>query len=180
MKTINLPALSQITFEEIGGFLSWLENQPGAAASLAQMQKTPPIRTSKLNPMIKTLDQFGFVAQKQGRISISPRGNEFLRSEISVRKTVLRALFIQVDWVQKVVGALKASSNGRLHRSVINDMFNSVSRVPIAESEVLALISWAQLCELFGYEKKSEELICAQIITPRDPRPVEPSLPLAS
>ena len=28
MKTINLPALSQITFEDVGGFLTWLEGQP--------------------------------------------------------------------------------------------------------------------------------------------------------
>ena len=121
MKTINLPALTQITFEEIGGFLSWLENQPASAASLAQMQKSPPIRTSKLNPMLKTLEQFGFISQKQGRFSLIPRGTDYLHSEISVRKAVLKTLFTQIDWVQKIAEAVQAAPTDRIHRAVIND-----------------------------------------------------------
>lgn len=180
MKTINLPALSQINFEDVGGFLTWLEGQPAGEVSLAQMQKTPPIRSSKLSPMVKTLEQFGFITQKQGRIAIHARGKDFRRSEISVRKAVIRTLFAQVDWVQKLLAALQAAPGGRLHRAVINDSFNSTSKTPIAESEVLSFILWAQLCDLFGYEKKQEELIRVDSIVPRDPRPVEPTLPLAS
>ena len=180
MKTINLPALTQVTFEEVGGFLTWLENQPAGETSLVQMQKVPPIRSSKLNPMIKTLDQFGFIAQKQGRIAIHARGKEFLRSVELVRKAVIRTLFVQVDWVQKLVNALKASASGRVHRGMISDSFSTTSRIPIAESEVLAFISWAQLCELFGYDKKTNELFHVESIAPRDPRPVAPNLPLAS
>jgi hypothetical protein len=180
MKTIHLPALTQITFEDLGEFLSWLANQPTSSASLAQIRKTPPTRTSKLNPLIKTLDLFGFIDQKQGRISITGRGRDFLRSENSVRKAVARKLFGQVDWVQMTLEKLKASANGRLHRGVINDSFNSIYRSPIAESEVIAFISWAQLCELFGYDKKKEELIHVESIVPREPNPIVPNLRLVS
>ena len=131
------------------------------------MQKTPPIRSSKLSPMVKTLDQFGFITQKQGRIAIHARGKHFRRSEASVRKAVIRTLFAQVDLVQNLLAALKAAPTGRLHRAVINDSFNSVSKTPIAEStEVLSFILWAQLCELFGYEKKQEELIRVDSMVP--------------
>jgi len=180
MKTINLPALSQISLEEIGGFLSWLENQHTGSTTLVQMQKTPPIRSNKINPIIKTLEQFGFVAQKQGRIEIHARGKDYLRSEISVRRAVIRTLFSQIDWVQKIMTSLSASPSGRIHRGTINDSYNSTFRIPISESEVLAFTSWAQSCELFGYDKKKEELIHMESLVPHDPRPVSPNLPLAS
>lgn len=180
MTSINLFALTQISFEEIGGFLSWLSEQPSTGVSLAQLQKTPPIRTSKLNPMIKSLEHFGFVTQKQGRITLLPRGRDFLGSEISVRKAVIRALFNQVDWVQKIVDAIQTSPTGRAHRSVIQDSFDTFHRVPIAESEVISFISWGQACDLFGYDKKSHELLRTGMITPQGPSPVVPNLPLAS
>ena len=72
MKTINLPALTQITFEEIGGFCLG-STQPASAASLAQMQKSPPIRTSKLNPMLKTSSNSDSSARNKG-------GSRFFRA----------------------------------------------------------------------------------------------------
>ena len=180
MKNINLPALSQVNLEEVTGFLSWLNNQLAGEVSLTQIQRTPPIRSSKLNPAIKTLEQFGFITQRQGRIAIHVRGKDFLRSPDSVRKAVLRTLFTQVDWVLKVATALSASPTGRIYRGVINDSFASTSRAPIAESDILAFISWAESCELLVYGRKSEELVRVEPMVPRDPRPVAPNLPLAS
>ena len=63
---------------------------------------------------------------------------------------------------------------------MISDVFNPSSRSPITETEVLAVISWGQSCELFGYDKKKMELLCIEFMVPRDPRPIAPSLPLAS
>jgi hypothetical protein len=180
MKTINLSALSQITFEEVESFLSWLGQQASGGTSLAEIQKSPPIRTSKLNPMLKTLEQFGFIAQKQGRFLIHEKGVEFLRSEGSVKRAVIRTVFIQVEWINKIVQALDISPSGRVHRSLINDTFAALCKSAITESDISAFVQWAEYTGLFGFDKKTYELVRIDSIVPRDPRPVTPALRLVS
>lgn len=159
MKTINLPALGQLGFEDLSGFLSWLAASPVTEFSVSQIQKSPPIRTSKVNPMIKVLEQFAMISNKKDRISISPAGREFANAAVARKKTIVRELFLNIEPIHRLQELLKSSVGGRLHKQAIHESFDLGSRNQVQVAEVLAFISWAEACELFQYDKKKEEIL---------------------
>lgn len=170
MKTLNLPALGQITLEDMTCFLSWLERLPNGEVSPNSLEKNSPIRTSKLNPMLKVLDQFGFVFKKDSRFKITMSGKDFSQSSLSVKKAILRILFLKIEAVQRIADLLKRSTTGRLQKRIVSESFHLGSISPFAESEILAFISWGQSCELFDYDKKKEEILFRETLLPVDPQ----------
>jgi hypothetical protein len=170
MKNLNLPALGQITLEDITLFMSWLDKCPSGETSIDFIKRNPPIRGSKVNPIIKVLDQFALINSKQNRIVISGPGKDFARSSSTVRKAVIRTLFMKVEQVQRILELLKASATGRLHKRVVNDSFSLGSPNQIADSEILGFIAWAQSCELFYYDKTYEEIFCINPEVPKEPK----------
>ena len=180
MKKINLPVLGRVTMEESIGLLLWLAKQATSDINMNRLERTPPLRTSELKPALKALEQFNLITVKEARISITIPGLEFLRSEPPARKTFIRTVFERMEWVQTLLELLKKSPSGRIPKSAINEAVKLHSGVPIAESEVLGFIGWAESCEIFLYDEKRGELILLESRTPRDPHPVAPNLRLAS
>lgn len=174
MKTINLPALGQLNFEDLSGFLSWLATSPITEFSVSQIQKNPPIRTSKVNPMIKVLEQFAMISNKKDRVSITASGREFADAAVARKKAILRNLLLSVEPIQRVQELLKSSATGRLPKQAIHESFDLGARTQVQVAEVLAFISWAEACELFQYDKKKEEILLVGAGLPsgpnRDPR----------
>lgn len=183
MSTINLPALGRVTFDEIGRVLSWLEAQPGTQARMSMLEKESPIRVSELRPALKVLQQFRFVVVTETAVSLAPPGRDYLRADAANRKWTLRLIFERLPWVQALLAKLNAAPSGRLPRWAINEAIDGLDASPrnrVAESEVIGFIGWAECCELFLFDEKRQELIRLESRNPRDPRPVTPTLPLAS
>ena len=184
MKSINLFALGQFGLEDVGIFLTWLDRIPAGESSLENMKKAPPVRTSKLSPLLKVLEQLKLVQRKQDRFSITSAGEEFLQSTASARKAVIRAFFLTAVEVKVVVDSLNTSSTGRLPRNTVDEAFGSNALSSTTKTEIQTFLSWAQNSELFGYDKKKEEIFRLDVGTPQKPRQTEPaqsaSLPRAS
>lgn len=178
MKHLNLFALGQANAEDLGELLGWMERIPSGEASLDQMKRNPPIRTSKLSPALKVLEQFGLVSGKQGRFAITVSGEEFAKSGPLARRAVLRALFMRYESVQRVVELLATSVSGRLPKKMVNESFGLASPAVVMEAEIQAFIGWAESCELFGHDKKKDEIFSFERGLPRGP--VEKPQPLSS
>lgn len=169
MKTINLSALAQFTLEDVCSFVSWLENVPATGISLERMKSNPPVRTSKIGPMLKVLEPSGLISRKQDRYTLTSAGKDFSRSGVTVRKGVMRNQFMNVDAVQRLLELLLTSENGRLPLKVVHESFNLGALSIATGAEIQGFISWAQACELFGFDKKAEEIFRMEVGVPRGP-----------
>ena len=169
MKTINLYALSEFTLEDLGCLVSWLETIPPSGISLERMKSNPPVRTSKIGAILKVIEPFGLIAKKQDRYALTPAGKDFSRSGATVKKAVLRDKFTKVDPIQRLVARLQTSTTGRLPMKVVHESFILGSLSIVSDTEILGLISWAQSCELFGFDKDSQEILRKDSGAPRGP-----------
>ena len=164
MKSINLPALGLLNFDDLGVVLSWLASSPMTEFSVSQIQKNPLIRSSKVNPVVKVLEQLAMIANKKERISITTFGREFAAAPIAEKKVILRTLLMNIEPIKRIQELLENSATGRLQRQAIHAAFDSDPRAlgvraPVQVAEVLAFISWAEACDLLHYDKKMEEIM---------------------
>jgi hypothetical protein len=169
MKQLSLFALGEVNMEDLCILLRWIMLSPSGNVSLDQIKRSPPIRTSKISSALKLLEQFGFVGIKQGRYSISAPGEEFLASGTTVRRAVLRLLLSKFDPVQRIIEVLGTSSTGRIPKKMVNESFGLIGPMLYKESEILAFIRWAEACELFGFDRKEDEIFRIDPHAPRGP-----------
>lgn len=169
MKNINLMALSEFNFEEAGILLSWLENGRYSEMNLEQLKKSPPVRTSKVGPIVKVFEQFGLISKKQDRFSLTQAGKDFSRSGPTVRKAVMKHLFMQIEQIKRVLGLLANSPTGRIPRRLIHEVLSTGALSVVTETQIQSLISWAEACDLFGYDKKRDEIFGMDLENPRGP-----------
>jgi len=162
MKTINLIAMGQFTLDDISPFLSWLSAVPPIERSAVKMKQKPPVGSGKLTPLLRVLEQFGFIQKKQECFSITTAGEDFLRMNVFERKATIRAILLNEDEVKRVVRLLNESKTGRLPKHLAN--FEATS-----ETEMIAFLVWAQSCELFGYDKKKREIFRFDRGNPKGP-----------
>lgn len=158
MKHLNLFALGQSSVEDLCALLSWMDRIPSGEAGLEQIRRNPPIRTSKISPTLKVLEQFELVSGKQERFAITVSGEAFVKSDPSARNAILRALFMRFESVQRIVALLASSSSGRLPRKSVNESFGVATPAVVVEAEIQAFIGWAGACGLFGYDCETGEI----------------------
>ena len=158
MKTINLFALSQLTVDDIGIFLSWLGRGPDIGLGLEQMKKNLPLGTSKIGSILKILESFELIARKQDRYILTSTGRDFSNSGMMVKSAVLRNLFMRVEPVQKLMKLLQTSASGRLPVKFVHVSFSLGLLSIVSDAEILGFLSWAQACALFGVDTMAEEI----------------------
>ena len=158
MNTIDLLALSQLSFEDLDGFLPWLAALPAGEIGLRQLQMSPPIRSNKLAPLLVALEQFGLVTNKKDRVSPTPAGREYLTSTVATKQSLLRARLASVDAIRRIHELLGSSATGRLRKREIQEALDRGARTRAQPAEVRAFIAWAEVCGLCGYDEKREEI----------------------
>ena len=161
MKSLNLIAMGQFTLDDIAPFLSWLNTVPAIERSAVKMKQKPPVGSGKLTPMLKALEQFGYVGKKQDVFTITAAGENFLRGNVFDRKALIKGFFVIEDEVKNVIALLNDSTTGRLPKHRIT--------LSITETEMIAFFSWAQSCELFGHDRKKNEIFRLDRGTPKGP-----------
>lgn len=169
MKYLNLFALGQATPDDLSALLHWLECIPSGEASLDQIKRTPPIRTCKLSPTLKVLEQFGLISGQQERVVITASGEDFAKSPPPIKRALLRALFTRFESVRRIVELLATSAYGRLPKKMVNESFGLATPAVVIEAEIQAFIGWAESCELFGYDRIKDEIFRLEQGLPKGP-----------
>jgi hypothetical protein len=158
MKALNLIALEQVTLEEAVIFIRWLEQLPTGGVSLEQLKKGTPIRTSKVGFALKLLESFRFVRLTAGHYVITPAGLVFAKADSSAAKSMIRASFVDFEPMKRLLELLSSSPSGRLPKHVLVVSFGADSSGPISEAETRGVIAWSERCDLFGYDRKKDEI----------------------
>jgi len=169
MKTINLNAFNEFSLDDLSILLAYLGNVPSGEISLDQVKKLPPVRTSKIGPIVKIAEEFGLISKKQDRLSVTASGLTFSRSGLMSRKTTMRTLFGKVEQIQRLLDILALAPSGRLAKKTVLDTFNLGSPLSLSDRDIDGFIAWGQLCDLFGYDKKKEEIFRLELGTPKGP-----------
>ena len=175
MKTINLIALGQFTIDDIAPFLAWLNKVPAIQRTADKMKKIPPVGSGKLSPMLKVLEQLRFIGKKQDVYSVAVAGTAFLNANPGERKSLMNAIFLNEEEAKRTVELLNQSKTGRVAKHLVNECFGLTSFTSTTETEILAFLSWAQACELFGYDKKKQEIFALDSGKPKGPVEVQHS-----
>ena len=169
MKHLNLFAWGEISLEDLRAFLAWLDAIPSGEASIEQIKKNPPIRTSKVGAVLRVLEGPGFVRVKAGHYVLTPSGEEFAKSSPSGMKASIRGFFLAIEPIRRIAELLGASLNGRLPKLLVGEMLSKDSPTAVTEAEVQGLILWAGICGLFGYDRRRQEIVRLENESPETP-----------
>lgn len=156
---VPLNALQQFQLADVSAILGWLDSLAMSSTRQGQPQKRPPIQTGKLGAALAALEEFGFVVENDEDFVITPVGRRFLRSSTSMKRATVRALFLRDDQIKRIVELLETSQGGRLPRTMVNESFSIEALGPVKDADVRAFIAWAEECELFTYDRATDEII---------------------
>lgn len=154
-----LNTLQQFQLADVSVLLSWLDSLAAPNVRRGQPSRRPPIQTGKLGAALAALVEFGFVREEEDDFVITPAGRSFLRSSPSAKRALVRALFLRDEQIRRVVDLLETSSGGRLPRAMVNESFTIGALGPVKDADVRSFIAWAEDCELFGYDRVTDEIV---------------------
>ena len=158
MKSIYLPALEMVNFEDIANFLNWLDTQHLGRISLIKLQKTPQVQSVKLGPILRLLEQFAFIRKEQNTVSISPNGLKFTRADHSVRKAMIKNQIVTAWPFQSVLNHLDTSGSDRMTKKELLELLKPGTSMQITAHVISGIIAWGQLCELFQFVETTQEI----------------------
>jgi len=167
MKHLNLFAFGQTNMEDLSAVLNWVECIPSGQGSLNRIKRHSPISAIRLMPTLKALVQLGLLAGNQEHFDITQSGEYFAKSGPMLRKAILRAQLLKFDEVQRIVELLGTSTSGTLPKKMVNESFGLAAPAVVMETEIQAFIVWAESCDLFGYDKKNDEIFQIEHGLPR-------------
>ena len=155
---ISIYALQKLQLHDLTALLSWLQGLPIIQGKIDYERKRPPIQTSKLLPALTLLDYCGFVAENDEQFILTIAGRSFLRGSSSAKKSTIRIIFSKDDWIKRVLRLLRSSDTGRLPRKLVAESFNLYAEISANNDEFLGFIAWGESCELFGYDRATDEI----------------------
>ena len=169
MKYLNLFALGQATPDDLSALLHWLECIPSGEASLDQIKRTPPIRTCKLSPTLKVLEQFGLISGQQERVVITASGEDFAKSPPPIKRALLRALLCASSRSDESSSSSPPRPTADFPKRWSMNLSGWPSPAVVIEAEIQAFIGWAESCELFGYDRIKDEIFRLEQGLPKGP-----------
>jgi hypothetical protein len=158
MKSIYLPVFEFVNFEDIGSFLGWLGSVPSGRISFIKMQKTAPVRSTKLGPMLRLLEQLAFIVKEKDAVFISASGMRFSLAELAAKKVMIKNQFLITSPMWNLLNHLETSNTGRLTKNEVFGILKSESTIQITEKMTLGIMAWGHCCELFYFDETSQEI----------------------
>ncbi|KGF71663.1 nitrate ABC transporter ATP-binding protein [Neosynechococcus sphagnicola sy1] len=157
-------SLPSVRIGSIAGFLELLEDRQGDLYRLAQEFL---MEVDDMLPIVEAAQFLDLVAVREGDISLSSVGQQFISSGIDERKHIVRTqLLAHIRLVQQIYRLLQAKRDQRLPEELILDILEPHFTAKEAQRQFNTAIDWGRYAELYSYDEPSGEIFLEAATTP--------------
>jgi NitT/TauT family transport system ATP-binding protein len=130
------------------------------SADLGDLASLLGFEIDDLFPIIDALTMLDFATVDDGRLSLTPTGEQFAGADIQASKEIFRtAVLERVPLVRRIHRALRHSADGILREGFFLDLLRNHYSADEARAQLDTAIDWARYAELFEYDAARGELI---------------------
>jgi len=166
-KTAKYQSLPPVRIGSIAGLLEILEDRQGDLYRLAQELQ---LEVDDILPIVEAAQLMGLVNIREGDISLTDTGKQFIASGIDERKQIVRdRLQNHVRLAQQICHLLHSKRNQRIPEELILDLLESHFSASEARQQLQTAIDWGRYAELYSYDEPAGEIFLEQVA------PLEPA-----
>ena len=131
----------------------------GESADLGDLASLLGFEIDDLFPIIDALTILDFATVHEGRLSLTPTGEQFAGADIQASKEIFRkAVLERVPLVRRIHRALRHSTDGTLREGFFLDLLRNHYSQDEARAQLDTAIDWARYAELFEYDAAHGEI----------------------
>lgn len=149
-------SLPPVRIGAIAGFLELLEDRQGDLYRLAQELL---LEVDEMLPIVEGAKLMNLVTIKEGDITLTDIGKQFIAGEIDDRKQIIRTQILNnIRLVQQIHRLLLAKRNQRISEELILDILEAHFSPEEAKRQLNTAIEWGRYAEIYGYDEPSGEI----------------------
>ncbi|MBV8885386.1 MAG: nitrate/sulfonate/bicarbonate ABC transporter ATP-binding protein [Chroococcidiopsidaceae cyanobacterium CP_BM_RX_35] len=157
-------SLPPVRIGSIAGFLEILEDRQGDLYRLAQELQ---LEVDDILPIIEAAQLLDLANIREGDISLTKTGKQFIISGIDERKQIIKERMLNhIRLEQQICTLLRSKRNNRIPEELILDLLESYFSAQEAQQQLQTAIDWGRYAELFSYDEPSGEIFLEQVDTP--------------
>lgn len=116
------------------------------------------LEIDEVYPAIEAAEMLGFVSTPEGDIKLTEIGSRFLKSDIQMRKDLLREQMLGIDGVSKLIKAIRDTEDLKMSKDTFK-MYLSRTMKSLHPDELFhVIINWARYAEILRYDSDAEEV----------------------
>ena len=159
MKYERIP---QVRIGSIAGLLELLEDLH--EQDLYRLGQDLQLEVDDILPIVEAAKLMGLVALKEGDISLTSKGREFIAGSIDERKQIFQdQLIANISIVQQIRLLLQAKRNHKLPEELILDLLEAHFSPKEAERQLKTAIDWGRYAELYSYDEPTGIIFLEQL-----------------
>lgn len=159
-KEVKYQSLPQVRIGSIAGLLELLEDRQGDLYRLAQELQ---LEGDDILPIVEAAQLMSLAAIREGDISLTETGKQFIAGGIDRRKQIVRdGLLSNIRLEQQICHLLHSKRNQRIPEELILDILEGHFSPQEAEKQLQTAIDWGRYAELFGYDEPAGEIFLEQ------------------
>ena len=148
----------------IAGLLEIVEDRQRDLYRLAQELQ---LEVDDILPIVEAAQLMALVTLKEGDISLTDIGKQFIAGGIAERKQITRnQLLNHIRLVQQISNLLQAKRNQRIPEELILDILECHFSPQEARQQLQTAIDWGRYAELYGYDEPAGEIFLEQAVLP--------------
>ena len=162
-QTPKYQSLPAVRIGSVAGLLELLEDRQGDLYRLAQELQ---LEVDDILPIVEAAQLMDFIAIKEGDISLTLIGKQFIAGGIDQRKQLVRnQLQTHILLVQRIYRLLQAKRNQRIPEELILDILEASFSEKEARQQLQTAIDWGRYAEIYSYDEPSGEIFLEQVVS---------------
>ncbi|MBF2064195.1 MAG: nitrate/sulfonate/bicarbonate ABC transporter ATP-binding protein [Calothrix sp. C42_A2020_038] len=155
-QTRKYPSLPAVRIGSIAGLLELLEDRQGDLYRLGQELQ---LEVDEILPIVEAAQLMKLVYLREGDISLTEVGQQFVVSGIDERKAIIRdQLLSNLFLIQQITNLLQAKRNQRIPEELILDVLEAHFSPEEAERQLKTAIDWGRYAEIYTYDEPAGEI----------------------
>lgn len=120
------------------------------------------LEVDDLLPVTETAELFHLADVKEGDLTLTDLGRQFVEADVNERKRIIREQLRDVPLFRLIDRVLRSKANHAMPKEFFNDILEEHFSVDEAERQLMTAINWGRFADLFHYDTDTELLYLAQ------------------
>ncbi|OLZ08796.1 nitrate/sulfonate/bicarbonate ABC transporter ATP-binding protein [Sulfobacillus thermosulfidooxidans] len=119
------------------------------------------LEVDDLLPVTETAELFHLADVKEGDLTLTDLGRQFVEADVNERKRIIREQLRDVPLFRLIDRVLRSKANHAMPKEFFNDILEEHFSVDEAERQLMTAINWGRFADLFHYDTDTELLYLA-------------------
>jgi len=159
---IEYERIPQVRIGSIAGLLELLEDRQ--EQDLYRLGQDLQLEVDDILPIVEAARLMSLVVLREGDISLTTKGRQFIAGSIDERKQIIQdQLIANISIVQQIHLLLQANRNQKLPEELILDLLEAHFSPAEAERQLKTAIEWGRYAELYSYDEPTGIIFLEQL-----------------